>query len=170
MNVIDIIAALLLALGFYKGFKNGLLIEMASIIALVAGSYCAFHFSDFVAEFLSDQFQWNEKYLNSSAFIITFLIVLWLVYLLGKILTKLVQVLLLGMVNRILGGVFGLLKILIILGVLLVFLDEKLGVSSWISEKTIETSLLYEIFIQSGSFIYHQIVEHQFFDHIRSWF
>ena len=170
MNVIDIVLALIMALGFYKGFKNGLLVEVASIIALIAGLYCAFHFSDFAAIYLADLLDWNENNLNIAAFVVTFLAVLVGVNLLGKLLTKIVQVLLLGMVNKLLGGAFGLLKSLIILGVLLVFLDQKVGLSGWISEETKESSLIYGIFYEIGAFVYHQLFENQLFDQIRSWF
>lgn len=170
MNVIDIVLALFLVHGFYKGFKNGLLIELASIIALVAGLYCAFHFSDFVAVFISDKLKWDERHVNISAFVITFVAVILGVYLLGKVLTKIVQVLLLGMINKLLGGVFGLLKTLIILGVLLVFLDEKIGLSGWISEETKNGSFIYEVFYQIGDFVYHQFFENELIDRIRSWF
>jgi len=79
-------------------------------------------------------------------------------------------VLLLGMVNKLLGGAFGLLKSLIILGVLLVFLDQKVGLSGWISEETKESSLIYGVFYEIGAFVYHQLFENQLFDQIRSWF
>lgn len=170
MNVIDIVLALLMVFAFYKGFKNGLLIEIASIIALIAGLYCAFHFSDFAAVFISDKLDWNENNINIAAFVLTFLAVLIAVNLLGKLLTKIVQVLLLGMVNKLLGGVFGVLKSLLVLGVLMIFLDEKIGLSKWISVETKESSLFYDIFYESGSLIYHQILENQLIQQIRSWF
>jgi membrane protein required for colicin V production len=170
MNTIDIVLVLLLVFAFYKGFKNGLLIEVASIIALIAGLYCAFHFSDLAAVFIADKLDWNETNINITAFVITFVAVLIGVNLLGKILTKMIQVLLLGMVNKLLGGAFGLLKSLIILGVLMVFLDERIGISSWISDQTKEESLFFGIFYESGAFVYHQFLENQLLDQIRSWF
>ena len=45
MGILDIVLGLLLIYGLYKGLKNGLFVEIASIIALIAGLYGAIHFS-----------------------------------------------------------------------------------------------------------------------------
>jgi membrane protein required for colicin V production len=44
VSFIDIVLGLLLLYGLFKGVQNGLLVELASILALVAGLYGAIHF------------------------------------------------------------------------------------------------------------------------------
>ena len=46
MNVLDIIILVLLVLGLINGFRKGLFVEVASLVALVAGIYGAIHFSN----------------------------------------------------------------------------------------------------------------------------
>ena len=68
MAVIDIVLGALLLFGLVRGFMKGLFVEVASLVALVAGVYGAIHFSYFVAEFLQTKTEWNEKTINLVAF------------------------------------------------------------------------------------------------------
>ncbi len=154
MNSIDIVLGILLLYAFYKGFKNGLIVEIASIIALIAGVFCAIYFSDITAAFLMEKFDWNEKYVSISSFIITFSVVLIGVQLLGKLLTKIAKAILLGTINKVLGGVFGALKALLILGIILVFIDTKLDFNQWVYSHQMEESILFSIAQTVGSFFY----------------
>ena len=52
MNVFDIIIAALLLFGLVRGIMKGLFIEVASLVALIAGVYGAIHFSYFTSNFL----------------------------------------------------------------------------------------------------------------------
>ena len=126
----------------YKGFRNGLIIELASLAALVLGIFIALHFSVYAKEFLIDNFEIADNYLNIIAFAITFIIVAVLVYLVGKIIHKLVSIVALGFLNRLAGGVFGLLKAALVLSVILYFLNG--FDSSLIKAEVKENSFLYE--------------------------
>ena len=75
MTVLDIVLLVLLGFGLIKGFMNGLFVEVASLVALVAGVYGAIHFSSFVASFLESRVDWEEKTINIAAFAITFMII-----------------------------------------------------------------------------------------------
>ncbi|MCD8518789.1 MAG: CvpA family protein, partial [Flavobacterium sp.] len=48
MSFIDIVFAVLLGFAVYKGLKNGLFVEVASLVALVAGIYLAIKFSNLI--------------------------------------------------------------------------------------------------------------------------
>jgi len=52
MSFLDIILGLLLAYGLYKGLKNGLFVELASLVALIAGIFGAIHFSYIAGDYL----------------------------------------------------------------------------------------------------------------------
>ena len=54
MNYIDILILIPIAWFGYKGFNNGLVRELASIIALIAGLYASFKFSDWVATWINN--------------------------------------------------------------------------------------------------------------------
>ena len=79
MAVIDIVLGALLLFGLVRGLFKGLFVELASIIALVGGVYGAIHFSYFVANFLENKTEWNEKTINITAFAITFVVIILLI-------------------------------------------------------------------------------------------
>lgn len=144
MAVIDIILAVLLCFGLIRGFLKGLFVEMASLVALIAGIYGAIHFSYFVAELLLDKVDWSEKIINITAFAITFIIIVLVVALAGKALTKLANFAALGILNKLLGGAFGLLKMGLILSILLVVFEKMNSTISFVDEEHTKDSILYK--------------------------
>ena len=75
MNTFDIIIAALLLFGFIRGLLKGLFVEVASLVALIAGVYGAIHFSYFVGNFLADHVSWDARYITIVSFSITFAII-----------------------------------------------------------------------------------------------
>jgi membrane protein required for colicin V production len=144
MSVIDIVLAALLLFGLVRGFMKGFFVEVASLVALIAGVYGAIHFSDFAATFLQDKTEWNEKTINITAFAITFVVIVLIIALAGKALTKLADFAALGIVNKILGGVFGGLKIGLILSVILIVFDSLNNTLPFTSKEDLEDAVLYE--------------------------
>lgn len=119
VNLLDIIIIIPLLFFAYNGYKRGFIIELASLAALVAGLYMAFYFSDFAAEMLNDLFEMNQKYVAIIAFIMTFIVVIFLVITAGKIVQKFVDILLLGFFNKLAGAAFGVLKGALLLSIVL---------------------------------------------------
>ena len=144
MNTFDIVILGLLLFGFIKGLMKGLFVELASLAGLILGIYGAIHFSYFASDFLTNYVDWEEKYISLTAFAITFAGIVIVISLLGKILTKIADFAFLGFLNKFLGGVFGVLKIGMILSVLLIIFD-KLNSAIPFTDKTItKDSVLYE--------------------------
>lgn len=159
MAVIDIVLGALLLFGLVRGFMKGLFVEVASLVALVAGVYGAIHFSYFAAEFLQDKTEWNEKTINIVAFAITFVIIIVAIALAGKALTKLADFAALGILNKLLGGVFGLLKVGLILSVLLIVFNTLNSTITFVDEEHIENSLLYEPVKSIAPLIFPNIIK-----------
>ncbi|NNK86815.1 MAG: CvpA family protein [Flavobacteriaceae bacterium] len=144
MNIIDILLGALLLFGLVRGLSKGLFVEVASLLALVAGIYGAIHFSNFTAEFLMERVEWGEKTINLTAFAITFIIIVIAITLAGKALTKLADFAALGILNSILGGVFGILKIGLILSVVLLIFSKMNRTIPFLEDEDLEQSVLYE--------------------------
>lgn len=144
MSVIDIILASLIIFGIIRGFMKGLFVEIASIVALIAGVYGAIHFSNFATEFLNEKVDWSEKTVNITAFIITFIIIVLAIALAGRALTKLADFAALGIINRILGALFGGLKIALVLSVLLIIFERTNNTLGFMDEESINESVLYK--------------------------
>lgn len=144
MNIIDILLGALLLFGLVRGLMKGLFVEVASLVALIAGVYGAIHFSDFAAEFLMEHVDWNEKTINLTAFAITFVIIVLAISLAGKALTKLADFAALGFLNKLLGAVFGVLKIGLILSIVLMIFSKMNRTIPFLEDEDINDSVLYE--------------------------
>ena len=123
MNWIDLLIGLLLVYSFYKGFKNGLIIELASLLAIVLGVFSAYHYADLTAIYLAKWVDWSETALLTVSFILTFIVVVIVINLIGNIVSKIIGMIALGLVNKIAGGFFGLVKILLVISVIFVLAD-----------------------------------------------
>ena len=141
MNIIDLILSIFLLLGIVRGIFKGFLAELAGLIALIAGVYAAIHFSNIMFDFLAIFFAWDEKVLSIIAFALTFFIVALLISLLGRVLTKMAHLVALGLVNRLLGGIFGMLKMAFLASLFFMFL-ENFHIFE-VDKETRETSVLY---------------------------
>ncbi len=144
MSVLDIILLALLLLGLIGGFRKGFFVEVASLVALIAGVYGAIHFSNFSGDFLMDKVDWNEKTVNIIAFAITFIVIVLVIALAGKALTKLADFAALGILNKLLGALFGLLKMAVILSVILIIFDSFNTTLPFADEEDLEDSTFYE--------------------------
>lgn len=143
MEVIDIIIAVILLFGFVRGIMKGLFVEIASLVALIAGIYGAIHFSFYAKDLLVQQVDWDPKYISLTAFAITFVIIVVTISLTGKLLTKIASLAALGFVNKILGGVFGTVKLALILSVLLGWFERINVMIPFIGEEEMKKSILY---------------------------
>ncbi|WP_223551739.1 CvpA family protein [Aestuariivivens sp. NBU2969] len=144
MSFLDIVIVVLILFGIINGFIKGLFVEVASIVALIAGVYGAVHFSNFAAKFLSERVEWDEKTINITAFAITFIIIVLAITLAGKALTKLANLAALGLLNRLLGAIFGGFKYALIISVLLIIFDKVNNSVSYMSDDDLEKSVLYK--------------------------
>lgn len=158
MGFLDIIFGLFLVYGLYKGFRNGLFIELASIVALVAGIYGAIHFSYYAGDYLSDNMQWEERYINITAFVITFILIVITVQLSARLLTKIASLAMLGWINRVAGAIFGVVKVAVILGALLIFFERINNQTGVVEESKVQQSVLYEPIKKIGAFIFAKVL------------
>ena len=144
MSALDIIIGVIVLLGFYGGFKKGLFVALTSLIGLIAGVYGAIHFSDYAASYISNLFNWGEQITNLAAFAVTFSGIVFIISIAGKFLTKIADFAMLGIINKLLGGVFSGLMYAFILSVIFMFLESSSSLSGYvISEEKKESSILY---------------------------
>ncbi len=159
MAIVDIVLGALLLFGLIRGMFKGLFVEVASLLALVLGVYGAIHFSYFVADFLEPRVDWNEKTMNIVAFAITFVIIVLVISLAGKALTKLADFASLGLLNKLLGGVFGALKIGLILSILLIVFNKLNKTLPFVDDADLEESVLFKPVKSLAPMIFPNIIK-----------
>ncbi len=161
MSFLDIVLGILLVWGLYKGLKNGLFVEIASLAALIVGIYGAIHFSYITGDYLSERLNWSDQYIKLAAFLITFFGIILLVNFAGRFLTKIADFAMLGFLNKIAGGIFGALKVAIILGGMLIFFERLATPLNLINEETKKESVFYEPLKEIGAFVFALVLEEQ---------
>jgi len=124
MNYIDMFILVLLVYAVFRGITKGLVLQLASLAALIAGIYFALKFSGFTARFLVKHWAFDYEYLYLVSLAITFALVFIMINMLGNILDKLVKTSPLSLINKIAGAFFNICKVMLIMGVLLLFIDR----------------------------------------------
>ena len=122
MLLIDILVILVLFASLIFGFFRGFVKELLSLIAWVFAFFIAYYFSLSVAIILPFEFDFSIKYVIS--FVLIFIFVLIVSSILIKFISSFVHKIGLGASNIILGGLFGILRGVIIV-YFLVFVIEK---------------------------------------------
>lgn len=158
MTGIDIILGGLLLYSIVKGLWKGLFAELASLLSLLVGIYVAVKFSGLVGKMLEGHVD-NPKYISITAFTITFIAVVVGIILLAKVFTKLADFSGLGLVNRLLGGFFGLLKMILILSVSLNFFMKLNSSNALAEKKTLDDSLFFYPILKVSNTIFPVLEE-----------
>lgn len=117
MNWLDFILLVPVVIFGIRGLMRGLARELASLVGLICAIYISLHFSYFAAGFLADTFHLSGRFLPIASFIVTFLVVIIVFIIAGRVITKLFEAAQLGLLNRLLGMVFGAAKAVVLVGV-----------------------------------------------------
>ena len=152
MNYFDIITAIILVIALVLGFKNGLIIELASVLALVLGLLGAIKFSAFVATFLGQYM--NTQYIGLIAFVLTFVLIVIGIYLLAKAIDQMVSALTFSFLNRLFGALFSLLKYAFIISVLLAVFESFDRKAHLITQEQKDSSLFYKPLVSIAPFVF----------------
>ncbi len=112
-----IILIIIVASAIYGAFK-GFISQIVSIISLLLGVWCAFKFSNLIASYIKDLFSIGETAVYLVSFVAILVVVIILGNFLGKGLEKILQLSMLGWLNRLLGILFSAIRSVVILSIL----------------------------------------------------
>lgn len=143
MNILDIIILICLIPALIQGIFKGFISQAISIISLILGAWASARFTGTVYQWLAQYIPGSEQSLRIAAFVLIFIVVIVGLTLLGKLLEKVIKLVMLGWMNRLLGAVFALVKWLLVMGLLAVAfnsINETLGL---VKPEVIAQSHLY---------------------------
>lgn len=163
---IDIVLLIIILWFAFKGFSNGFILEITSFIAIVLASCGALKYKNFTIQLLQDYLKLEGSYVTFLSLVITFLVILLAVTFIGKLITQTIEIAQLGILNRILGLLFGTLKIGIILSLIVSVIDKINTKTEFINQETINNSYLYHSFNDFSKIIYQFSDEH--FDEVKN--
>jgi membrane protein required for colicin V production len=122
--ILDIIVAVILIFAIIKGYRQGLIVALFSLIAFVIGIAAAMKLSVVAAGYIGKTVNVSVKWLPIISFAVVFLIVVLLVRLGAKFIQKTVELAMLGWANKV-GGILLYASIyILIFSVLLFYADQ----------------------------------------------
>ena len=124
MSKIDIFLLVVILIGAYKGYKDGFLMELISLLAIVLGVFLGFKLMGEGMAFLEKQFNADQKTLPYISFFLIFILVVVLVTWLGKVIRDSIDKTFLGRVDESMGLVLGVFKTMFMLSVVLWIADS----------------------------------------------
>ena len=134
MSLVDILVILVLFASLIFGFFRGFVKELLSLMAWVFAFFVAYYFSSSVAIILPFEAEFSIKYVSSFVLISIFILIASSILI--KYISSFVYKIGLGGSNIILGGLFGILRGIIIV-YFLIFLIEK---TSFVEERSWQQS------------------------------
>ncbi len=143
MGIFDIIVLVCLAAALFTGLKKGLISQVVSLAAMCIGVWLSVKFSSEVGAWLKEWLDLDETLLRVVSFILIFIAVSLGLSLFGKVLEKVVRVVMLGWVNRLLGACLALIECTLILCLLLMAFDAINGTFSLVSAEKLSETIFY---------------------------
>jgi len=168
MTTFDIIIAILLVIGAVRGFINGFIMQLTSLAALLLGIWVAIRFSDFTATLLMEKAGLNGQFIPIVAFALTFVVVVVAVHFIGKLIDKVFNLTPLGVANKILGLVFGILKYALIISVIIVFVEKANQRFHFYTEESKNKTILYKPLSKLAPSIYPYLHFESITDRLKS--
>ncbi len=168
VSYFDLILLIPFGLAIWRGWKNGLVMEIFSTLALFAGLYAGIYFSDWMADILRDKMDVQAKNLPIVSFITVFVLVLVGLFFLGKMITKSVSAGGAERWNQVGGSVLSLTKTVLYLSVFFVFFHAFDSKYKLLPDAQREKSFFYEPVYNFSLFLLPAMEESDFYKRLKS--
>lgn len=122
--LIDLVFLVLIFVAAAKGLRNGLIVALFSLVGVIIGMAVAVKLSAVAAAYISSAVNISQRWLPLVAFIVVFVAVVALVRLGAKALQGVVEVAMLGWLNRLGGVLFYALLYTFIFSIVLFYLSQ----------------------------------------------
>ncbi|MDR0961069.1 MAG: CvpA family protein [Mediterranea sp.] len=143
MAILDIIILILLCIGLVRGAWKGFVRQLAGILGFIVGLIAAKMLYVYVAEHYFVQLTNSMTMAQILSFVLIWIAVPLLFALIAALLTRALEAMALGGLNRLLGAVLGVLKYLLFVCVLIGILEYLDPKNEWVSTDVKKESKLY---------------------------
>lgn len=144
MNSLDIILGGILIIAFFLGIRKGFVASLLSFLRLFIAGYIAIYYASDLKPYMHWMGEQEDFTYQIAAFILCFLAVSIALWFLSKFLTKFIDFLALGVLNRLVGGAFSILKYALLLSFVLFAINIIDKDKTWIEVDTSESSQLHD--------------------------
>jgi membrane protein required for colicin V production len=139
--IIDVLFIIILIFALYKGWRNGFVVAILSVVGLIIGLVAAMKLSAIAASHLKDSTNISVRWLPFISFMVVFIAVMLVIRLLASLITKTMEVVALGWANKLAGIVLYAVIYTIVFSVILFYI-QKVHI---ISDQSVEQSHFYSV-------------------------
>ena len=146
MNTLDIGILTIASIFFIRGFSADLFLNLFTVIGLILGYIISITYLSLVSGYILSFFpSFPEAIVKLVSFFVLFVGTNLLLRLVANILTKTLKIAMLGWLNRVLGGALGMLKGVVIMGIIVFTINLIPFSSTFMEQFDVKDSLLYPI-------------------------
>jgi membrane protein required for colicin V production len=128
MSGFDIVLIVILAICFFRGLASGLIKSIGAFLGIIGGAFLASHFYLTLFPYTQKWFGGYDNIGKVVCFIVIFIVASWLIHILFMLLDKTYNLLsiipFMKSINRLAGGILGLLVGAIVLGLLIYVISK----------------------------------------------
>lgn len=143
MGIFDIIVLICFLTAVCVGLKKGFIAQAVSLVSLCLGIWLSVTFSAPVSRWLEEWASIDGTGLRIAAFALIFCVTVIALALVGKVLEKIIKVVMLGWLNRLLGAVLAAVECLLILCVALLIFDALNNAFSFVKTDYLASTVFY---------------------------
>ena len=161
--ILDIILGIFLIWAIYRGFKDGIVVQLGGLAGLFIGIYLAFRYGTTVGDWLGI----DESWATIAGFAIILILVLVAIAIIGRMLRGICHFAGLAILDKLGGIIVSVLKTGLILGIILYAFDWTNQQMNWVSQKKLDESVLYRplIDVTTLAFPYVDFVKDKLLTH-----
>ena len=143
MATLDIILLVCFLPGIIRGLSKGFLEQALALVGIVLSVWAAFRFSGLVATWLKPYVDFSETTVNVIAFALILIVMSLVVLLVAKLLTKVVEMAMMGWLDKLLGLVVALAVNALVIGVFIVLFDTINVKFNLVKPEVLDGSVVY---------------------------
>ena len=143
MATLDIILLVCFIPGIIRGLSKGFLEQALALVGIVLSVWAAFHFSSLVCTWLKPYLEVSETVLNVIAFALILVAISLAVLLVARLLTKVVELAMLGWLNKVLGLAFAVAVNALVIGIFIILFDTLNVKFGFVKPEVLDKSVVY---------------------------
>ena len=125
MGVLDIVLLVIFIPAIIRGITKGFVEQLAALLSIFLSAYVAYLFADKVGAWLSQWITFNSPtVLYILSFVVVIILCVLVMNLVAKVLSKVIDAIALGWLNRILGFVIAIFNTALVLGIIFVIFND----------------------------------------------
>ena len=143
MSIVDIILLICFIPALISGLRKGLIAQLIAIISIFAGIWVSSEFASITSQWLSQYIEAPENVLEIVAFALIMVGVFVTLGIIGKMLEGILNLVMLGWANKLLGVAFAFVKSALVTGLLIMVFNSINTSFDLVSAETLSESVLY---------------------------